>query len=235
MRIALVSDIHGNLPALEAVWAEIRAAAPDVVVNLGDIASGPLWPRETVQWLVQRERDAAPPWVMVRGNHERQVLAADVGAMGASDAFAARALGAAERAWLAALPPTRWLAPDVFLCHGTPASDVQYFLETTEPGWRRGGFPGVRAATPAEARQRADGPPPGDPGARRALQASLVACGHTHMPRLLALAEGPLVVNPGSVGLPAFDDAHGHPHVIESGTPHARWALVERTGGSPSR
>ena len=49
LRIAIVSDIHGNLPALEAVWAEIERAAPALVVNLGDIASGPLWPRETVQ------------------------------------------------------------------------------------------------------------------------------------------------------------------------------------------
>ena len=51
LRLAIVSDIHGNLPALEAVWAEIERVAPALVVNLGDIASGPLWPRETVQWL----------------------------------------------------------------------------------------------------------------------------------------------------------------------------------------
>lgn len=48
MRIAVLSDIHGNLPALEAVLADLRAHAPDLVVNLGDCATGPLWPRETM-------------------------------------------------------------------------------------------------------------------------------------------------------------------------------------------
>ena len=55
MRLAIVTDIHGNLPALEAVWHEIAQAKPDFVIDLGDIASGPLWPRETVQWLMARE------------------------------------------------------------------------------------------------------------------------------------------------------------------------------------
>ena len=52
MRIALVSDIHGNLPALEAVAADIRRRGADRVVNLGDNLSGPLLPRETAQWLM---------------------------------------------------------------------------------------------------------------------------------------------------------------------------------------
>ena len=110
LRLAIVSDIHGNLPALEAAWAEIGRAAPDRVVNLGDIASGPLWPRETVQWLMAREAAEPGRWRTIAGNHERQALAADVARMGASDAYAARALGAAERAWLGALPATQWLA-----------------------------------------------------------------------------------------------------------------------------
>ena len=50
------------------------------------------------------------------------------------------------------------------------------------------------------------------------------------MPRVLQLPEGgPLVVNPGSVGLQGFDDNHPHLHVLEVGAPHARWALIERT------
>ena len=62
MRIAAVTDIHGNLPALEAVWADIQRAAPDLVVNLGDIASGPLWPQETVQWLMARQGAEPERW-----------------------------------------------------------------------------------------------------------------------------------------------------------------------------
>jgi predicted phosphodiesterase len=218
MRLAIISDIHGNLPALEAVAAEMAAVAPDLVVDLGDIASGPLWPRETVQWLMAREAAAPARWITIAGNHERQVLAPDIGAMGASDAFAARALGPAERAWLAALPATRQLAPDVLLCHGTPASDLVYFMETVVPGFGVEGGRGLRAATADELRERAAG----------ALGNSLILCGHTHVARTMAVDGGPLVVNPGSVGLQAYDDDHPLPHVVEAGSPHARWALLER-------
>ena len=225
-RLAIVSDIHGNLPALEAVWAEIEAAGPAFIVNLGDIASGPLWPLETVQWLMARTAADPARWRTIAGNHERQALAADVARMGASDAFAARALGAPERAWLAGLPVTQWLLEDVLLCHGTPASDLVYFMETVTRGFGVDGQRGIRAATATELSERAAQAPGGD--ARSGLAASLILCGHTHVPRAMALTNGPLVVNPGSVGLQAYDDVHPLPHVTENGSPDARWALVER-------
>ena len=226
LRIAIVSDIHGNLPALEAVWAEIERASAAHVVNLGDIASGPLWPRETVQWLMAREAAEPGRWHTIAGNHERQALAADVGRMGASDAYAARALQPPERAWLAALPATQWLLEDVLLCHGTPASDLVYFMESVTSGYGVDGQRGVRAATSSELGERASQTPPGS--ARTGLAASLILCGHTHVPRAMSLPNGPLVVNPGSVGLQAYDDLHPLPHVIENGSPDAHWALVER-------
>jgi predicted phosphodiesterase len=68
MKIAVVSDIHGNVLALEAVLADLTGEAPDVVVNLGDCVSGPLWPEETAAIL--RETS----WPTVRGNHDRIVL-----------------------------------------------------------------------------------------------------------------------------------------------------------------
>jgi predicted phosphodiesterase len=225
-RIAIVSDIHGNLPALEAVWAEIEREAPALFINLGDIASGPLWPRETVQWLMARAAAAPARWRTIAGNHERQALAADIARMGASDAYAARALGSAERAWLAALPGTQWLGDDVLLCHGTPASDLDYFMETVMPGFGVDGQRGVRAANVAELSARAAQAPAADP--RSGLSAALILCGHTHVPRAMAVPGGPLVVNPGSVGLQAYDDVHPHPHFVENGSPDARWALVER-------
>ena len=225
-RIAIVSDIHGNLPALEAVWAEIERAAPALVVNLGDIASGPLWPQETVRWLMAREAAEPQRWRTIAGNHERQALAPDVACMGASDAYAARALGAPERAWLAALPATQRLADDVLLCHGTPASDLVYFMETVTPGFGVDGQRGLRAASATELTTRAAEKPAGE--TRSGLAAALILCGHTHVPRAMAVPGGPLVVNPGSVGLQAYDDDHPFPHVVENGSPEARWALVER-------
>jgi predicted phosphodiesterase len=225
-RIAIVSDIHGNLPALEAVWAEIERAAPTRIVNLGDIASGPLWPRETVQWLMARAAADPARWRTIAGNHERQALAADIARMGASDAYAARALGAPERAWLAALPAAQWVDDEVLLCHGTPADDLVYFMETVVAGFGVDRHPGVRAATAAELSARAAETPAG--GSRSGLAAALILCGHTHVQRAMAVPGGPRIVNPGSVGVQAYDDVHPLPHVIENGSPDARWALAER-------
>ena len=103
------------------------------------------------------------------------------------------------------------------MCHGSPRSDVEYFLETLEEGV-------VRLATAAEVDTRLSGEP-----------APLVACGHTHVPRAVRTASGLLIVNPGSVGLPAYDDDHPLPHSsyhrIETGSPDARYAVVEKVDG----
>ena len=91
MRLAVISDIHGNLPALEAVHAEIKTASPDLIVNLGDCLSGPLWPEETAQYLI------AENWPTVRGNHDRALAEMPPGEMDTIDAFAYRHLTKASR------------------------------------------------------------------------------------------------------------------------------------------
>ncbi len=217
MRLAVVSDIHGNLPALLAVWAEIQRESPDAVLNLGDIVSGPLWPRETAQWLMARA------WTTIAGNHERQLL--DMRRpQAASDAFAAAALGVEQKAWLAGLPARARLDGGVALVHGTPERDHEPLLDTVTPDFGQHGSPGVRAATPAEVAARLQG--------WDGAGITLLLCGHSHSPRVLALPrpEGELlVVNPGSVGLPAYDHDQPYRHHVETGSPHARWALLEHT------
>lgn len=222
--IAVLSDIHGNLPALQAVLDDLAPHAPDLVINLGDILSGPLWPRETAALLMQH------PWPTLAGNHERQLL--DASSAGAADRWAADQVGDDVRSWLHGLPPLRWLtlpadgpggAPEwsILACHGTPASDLAYLLETVTSDFGREGSRGIRAATLDEVLARLDHAVLAGPRA-----ADLVLCGHTHTPRALQVPGGPLVLNPGSVGLPAYDDNHPHPHLVETGCPHARWALL---------
>src|ERR1700739_653425 len=123
MRIAAVSDIHGNLFALEAVLADIERRGVDLIVNLGDIVSGPLLPRETAARLM------ALGLPTIRGNHERQVLTLDPARMGASDRYAFDSLGEAHRAWIAGLPAVLRPAEGVFMCHATPDNDVDCYLE----------------------------------------------------------------------------------------------------------
>ena len=203
MRIAVVSDIHGNLPALEAVVADLSRRGVDAVINLGDSLSGPLLPRETAQYLM------AQPWFHLAGNHERQILTHG-DKRGPSDAYAFSQLTQVELDWLATQRSVHAYADDVLLCHGTPTSDLQYFLETLEPT-------GVRAASRQEVEERLG-----------AVETPLVLCGHTHVPRAVRTGRGQLIVNPGSVGLQAYDDEHPWPHKIENGSPDARYAIVER-------
>jgi putative phosphoesterase len=203
MKIAVIADIHGNLPALDAVLADIAPRGVDLTVNLGDIVSGPLFPRETADRLMPLGLPT------IRGNHERQLLTHGPDRIGQSDRFALAALTEAQKAWLAALPETLRVGSDILLVHGTPASDLEYFLETVDAA-------GIRPATPDEIEARAG-----------AASARLILCGHTHTPRAVRTSDGRLIVNPGSVGVQAYRDDEPVPHNVEVGTPEARYAIVE--------
>lgn len=207
-RIAVLADIHSNLLALEAVLQDIAGQDCDITVNLGDIVSGPLFPRETAERLLPLG------FPTVRGNHERQLVSLARSTMGSSDVFAFDTLTPEHLAWIGALPATLWLEDDICLMHAAPASDQDYLLETVEPG-------GCRAATIAEVEERISG-----------TDARLILCGHTHIPREIRLSNGRLVVNPGSVGLPAYEEALPYAHRNEAGSPHARYAIMEKRSGN---
>src|SRR5262245_51160914 len=111
-RLAIIADIHGNLAALEAVLADIKASGIGNIVNLGDCVSGPLWPRETMHRL---EREAL---ATVRGNHDRWLGEMSRDRMGPSDAFAFDRLTATQVESLKTLPPHLDLGDDILAVHG---------------------------------------------------------------------------------------------------------------------
>jgi len=203
MRTAVLSDIHGNLPALEAVVADAIERGCSAFVNLGDIVSGPLWPRETADYLMSED------WITIAGNHERQVLTHGPDQIGPSDRYAKESLDEHHFDWLRSLPPLWQLSDDVLLCHGTPTSDLVYFVETVDGDC-------TRAAASDEARERA--------GSRTE---SLILCGHTHVARLVNLDDGRTVANPGSVGLQAYESDFPSPHIVENGSPQARYGILD--------
>ncbi|TCM17773.1 putative phosphodiesterase [Novosphingobium sp. PhB165] len=205
MKVAVLSDIHGNLRALDAVLADAERRGIGRIVNLGDILSGPLDPAGTADRLMALGLET------IRGNHERQLLELPPERMGLSDAATIDRLEPRHLEWLASLPETLWLEPDLYACHGSRDSDLEYLLETVEPE-------GCRPAREVEITARL-----------AAIAAPMILCGHTHLPRHVRLADGRQVVNPGSVGLPAYADDHPFAHVMETGTPHARYAVIERT------
>lgn len=180
-RIAALSDVHGNLPALEAVLADIDAAGIESIVFSGDLAAGPL-PRETLDRLIALGDRA---W-FIRGNADREVVEALQGGGGADGDAEGPPLGwvaaqvtAEQREFLAALPEQLELEAEgvgrILVCHGSPRTDMEV----------------LTARTP-EARLRE---------AVADVGQDLVICGHTHM-QFDRTANGTRVVNPGSVGLP---------------------------------
>ncbi|HVZ42712.1 MAG TPA: metallophosphoesterase family protein [Ramlibacter sp.] len=224
MKLAVVSDIHGNLLALQAVVEDIRSEGVDHVLNLGDILSGPLQPAQTADYLMARD------WITIAGNHERQLLQAwDAGPENAdpstSDGYAATQIETRHAHWLRSLPPTVWLGEDVLLVHGTPVSDAHYWLEEVMPDFGQHGSYGIRAATGNEVRNRLRS---GGPDTARA---KLALCGHSHVPRVV-VSGTTLIVNPGSVGVQAYFDGAPHYHQVETGSPHARYAIIEQRAGA---
>jgi predicted phosphodiesterase len=221
MKFAAISDIHGNLNALQSVLADIDRDGGTEIVNCGDTLGGPLESAKTADLLMAR---GIP---MIAGNHERQLLTLPAEKLNRSDACTASEITPAHRAWLASAPPTMWLADDVFICHGTPFSDLRYWLETVTDDFGQHGSVGVRAATNTEILERMG-------RGEHTRRASLIVCGHTHVPRVVQVrspddGHAITIVNAGSVGLPGYDDIHPHQHWIETGSPHARYALMEKT------
>ena len=184
MRIAAIYDIHGNLPALEAVLEEIHRDGVDQVVVGGDVVPGPM-PRETIAALLHLDL----PVRFIRGNGEREVLARLAGTETETGAvpppfrevirWVAEQLDPEHERLLASWPETLRLdvpgSGAVLFCHATPRSDSEVFTRRTPEDRLLSIFEG--------------------------LDVELVVCGHTHMQddRTIGSVR---VVNAGSVGMP---------------------------------
>ncbi|MEU6109843.1 metallophosphoesterase family protein [Streptomyces albidoflavus] len=180
-RVAVLSDIHGVLPALEAVLAEPEVRAADRIVLTGDIAAGPQ-PAEVLDLLTGLGERA----LWLAGNADRELLARRRPSGPAGDAppitsWAAAQLREDHLDLLASLPPSLTLTlpglGEVLFCHATPRDDAEIVLVDSRLDRWREVFADVA------------------PGV------SAVVCGNTHMP-YVRLALGRLVINPGSVGMP---------------------------------
>lgn len=130
-QFAILSDIHANIWALEAVLDNISRRGPAQLINLGDSLYGPLEPQATAACLMQL------PIVSILGNQDRILLEKPVPPVSPSLAYVLNDLAPSSLDWLAAQPYTRLVARELFLCHGTPNSDQTYLLESMTPS---GGF-----------------------------------------------------------------------------------------------
>jgi predicted phosphodiesterase len=196
MRVAALSDLHGNLAALDAVLADVAEAGVDTLVFTGDVALGP-FPDATIERLME----LGLPARFVRGNCDRELVAAfdatpveeslHDASWEAAVAWAAGRMSAAQRDFLARFEPSFTLAVDglgpALFCHATPRSDEEIVTPLTPPAVLEPILDGVPEAT--------------------------VVVGHTHAQFDLAVG-GTRLVNPGSVGMPNAD------------APGAYWAVL---------
>ncbi|NNL18150.1 MAG: metallophosphoesterase family protein [Boseongicola sp.] len=205
MKLALISDIHGNRAALEAVLADIEARDVARIINLGDCLSGPLDAVGTAEILMSLNLPT------VLGNHDRQLLDRSAEEMGLWEAWIINDLQDHQINWLKNFQRIVTYENTLF-CHGTPDSDEDMWLHTEGPQNRmvNRDLSGII--------ERLKG-----------TSAALIGCGHTHTPALVRLPSGPTIVNPGSVGVPAFADTRADPPFIhQMGSPDARYAIVEK-------
>ena len=173
--VAALYDVHGNLPALEAVLADLDA---DVIVVGGDVAAGP-WPAETLQRL--RALGDRARWI--RGNADRELEAptspTDGGPPQEVMDWTRAKLSADELAFLGALPLAETIdvggVGRVLFCHATPRSDEELLTRISDDALWRAALEGV--------------------------DADVVVCGHTHV-QFDRMVDGMRVVNAGSVGMP---------------------------------
>jgi putative phosphoesterase len=204
VRLGVLSDIHGNLPALEAVLTDLRAEHVEEFVCLGDVGLGPQ-PTETLG----RVRALGCPVVM--GNWDVWMLEGFPHASGdpmkrfveQGEWWAAK-VSAEDRAFVRTFVPQFELQLEGFqiLCfHGSPASYDEMILATTPHDELLGMLEG--------------------------FEHQLMLAGHTHV-QLVRMIEGRLVVNPGSVGLPFRGVPFGERQLI---SPWAEYALVEIENG----
>ena len=203
-RVAVLSDVHGVLPVLDAVLAEPDILTADLVVVTGDHAAGP-----QPGAVLDRLTGLGDRVLLVRGNADRELVAAARGEpieiLDPVVPWAAAALTTAQLDLLAGLPHPVTLSVagfgDVVFCHGTPRDDEEVVLVDT------------RLSRWAEA--FADLPP----------TTTTVVCGHTHMP-FLRLVDRRLVVNPGSIGMP-YGRAGGSWALLHDGTVQLRHTEVD--------
>jgi putative phosphoesterase len=177
-RVAVICDVHGNLPALEAALVDLEREAPGLLIVGGDVASGPL-PAETIDRL-----RALGSGRFVRGNADRGIVAAFDGTSlprwpGPYAAWCAERISQSQRDFLASFEETVAVEIDglghVLFCHGSPRSDEEV----------------ISPATPlSRLRELLAG-----------TDADVVVCGHTHM-QFERTVDRVRVVNPGSVGMP---------------------------------
>ena len=201
MKTAIISDIHGNVDALQAVLLDIKNRDIKDIYNLGDSLYGPLFPIETYKLLVKENIQT------ISGNGDRVLI--DLHTNNPTIKYVQDLLDEKHKNWISDLPFSLQ-TEEFYFCHGTPTSDESYLLEEINPY-------GSSLKKTEDILKLING-----------ISQNIIFCAHSHIPRVVYLPNNKIVINPGSVGLPAYEDELPVLHKMESGSPHARYAIVTK-------
>jgi putative phosphoesterase len=204
--IAVISDIHSNVYALEAVLQNIEARGIETIVNLGDTLFGPIDPIKTAEMLMSKD-----DITNIMGNCDRYLLQDQMDSE--TFQYVKPLLNQEMLQWIQSFKKT-WIFEDILFCHGTPFADDKYLLEQVTPSGVIEKSVDVLMTELASVTQK------------------LIVCGHTHISKSIWLPDGKMIVNPGSVGFPAYFEEEPHPHCMESKTPHAKYLTLSRNKDS---
>ena len=208
---AIISDIHGNSLAFETVLKDIKSRGIETVINLGDHLFGALEP-EVVAGMIRQN-----PMLCISGNTDREILQA-IDSNFTKDGMDRVKADLSEQsiAWLRSQAKTSTCDGLFFVCHGTPESDDEYLLEKVTAH-------GVFVYNDEELISKTS-----------SIRERIILCGHSHVNRVIYLSNNKIILNPGSVGLPAYLGTGEHRFAMESMTPHAKYAIVTIDGDNIS-
>jgi len=198
MKIALISDIHGNIPALEAVYQSVREKGVSKIYNLGDSFYGPLWPEETARFLIKNNIPA------IMGNEDEALINNKV--KNETEKYTLSQLSESSINWLKTLPGI-YQNKNITLFHGSPGDNRKYFLEKIYRG---------RIVIKDE-KELAE--------SVKNIKTRYIGFGHSHLERVMVLKDK-ILINAGSVGWPAFSD-DSPVHNIETFNNFARYAIID--------
>jgi len=198
MKIALISDIHGNIRALEAVFNSIKDNNISEIYNLGDSLYGPLWPEETAQFIISHNIKS------ITGNEDEDLLKNEL--KNETEKYVINQLSESSMEWLRNLP--NYYENDyITLFHGTPGNSRNYLLENVHNG-------NITIKTNEEIM-----------GIIGNIKTKYIGFGHSHLERVLTI-NAQVLINAGSVGWPAFfeDDPQ---HKIETYNNFAKYVIID--------
>ncbi len=205
--IAVISDVHANLLALDAVLKDISERKIERIVNLGDVLFGPLDPVGTAKRLMELDHV-----VNIMGNCDEILLRSNVNSL--TYQFVHPLLSKEILDWIFTFKKT-WFFENLLFCHGTPVSNERYLLEET-----------TTAGVTYKSVEHLD-------EELVEVQSDYILCGHSHVSKTVFVPKTrKAIVNVGSVGLPAYDDEQPTPHCMESLSPYAKYVILKKNNNN---